>query len=205
MAPRFVLHHHPHSRSQRIRWLLEEAGAPYEIVAHDFEAGTHKRPDFLKLNPDGKLPTVIDRGPDGRSSVVLTESAAIVIHIPDAIPEAGLAPPPGAPERGPYLTWIVYTAAALEPALADAAFPRATTPPARAIGWPPFEAALDRVQSAIGDGPWLLGERFSAADVMLAGLLFWVRAWGKLPDPDRFGPYLDRIAARPAHRRIFAA
>jgi glutathione S-transferase len=205
MTARFVLHHNPRSRAQRIKWLLEETGVPYEIVAHDFAAGTNKRPEFLRLNPDGKLPTLVDRGPDGSAEIAVTESSAITIHVADAVPEAGLAPPLGAAERGPYLTWVCYAAAGLEPAFADSVFPRAETPPAAALGWPPFEAALVRVLNAIGDGPWLLGEKFSAADVMVGSLLGWIRSWDKLPGPERFEAYLGRIAERPAHRRTFAA
>ncbi len=203
MAARFVLHHHPQSRAQRIKWLLEETGADYEIVLHDLEGGTHKRPDFLKLNPDGKLPTLIDRGPDGTAEVAVTESAAIVIHVADCCPEAGLAPAPGSVERGPYLTWITYAAAALEPAFSDVMFPRAEPAPARAVGWPPFDKALERVLGGLTPGPWLVGDRFTAADLMIGALLGWLNAWGKLPEPDRFTPYLDRIAARPAYRRAY--
>lgn len=189
MPVRFVLHHHPRSRAQRIKWLLEETGAPYEVVLHDLQAGSHKRPDFLKLNPDGKLPTLIDRGPDGAAEVAVTGS--------------GLAPAPGSIERGPYLQWICYAAAAIEPALSDAVFPRAAPPPPTAIGWPPFEKALDRVRAALEPGPWLLGEKFSAADVMIGALLGWISSWGKLPEPERFAAYLGRIAERPAHARAY--
>lgn len=204
MAARFVLHHHPRSRAQRIKWLLEETGEPYEIVAHDLEAGTHKRPEFLRLNPDGKIPTLVDRGPDGTAEVVVTESAAIVIHVADAYPQAKLAPPPGSPERGPYLTWIVYAAAAVEPALSDAAFPRAEAPPPFALGWPPFDKAITRIADGIGSGPWLAGDTFSAADLTIGSLLGWLRGWGKLPEPERFAGYLQRIAERPAHQRAYA-
>lgn len=203
MPARFVLHHHPQSRAQRILWLLEEAGAPYELVPHDLEAGTHKSPEFLKLNPDGKIPTLIDRGPDGTANVVVTESAAIVIHVADAVPEAGLAPAPGVPQRGTYLTWIAYAGTAIEPAFADVMFPRAAEPPASAIGWLPFDKTLERVLGGLKPGPWLLGEAFSAADIMLGSLLGWMQSWGKLPDPERFRPYLERIAARPAHQKVF--
>ncbi|MGA0532983.1 glutathione S-transferase family protein [Hansschlegelia sp. KR7-227] len=205
MAARFVLHHHPQSRAQRILWLLEETGAPYELVDVDLQAGAHKRPEFLKLNPDGKIPTLIDRGPDGSSAVVVTESSAIVLHVADAVPEAGLAPAPGTPERGLYLNWVCYAAAALEPAFADALFPRAAPPPPMAIGWPPYEQALARTLAALAPGPWLLGERFSGADVMVGALLGWVHSWGKLPEPERFLPYLDRIAERPAYKRAYGA
>lgn len=204
MSARFVLHHHPKSRAQRIRWLLEETGAPYELVLHDFEAGTHKRPDFLRLNPDGKLPTLVDRGPDGDREVAISESAAIALHLADACPDAGLAPPPGAPERGPYLFWMVYPSSVIEPALSDVAFPRAEPPPASAIGWPPLTAAIDRVHAAATPGPWLAGESFSAADLMVGSLLDWMAAWSMLPDADRFDAYLGRIRERPAYRRAQA-
>jgi glutathione S-transferase len=206
VAPaRFVLHHNPRSRSQRVRWLLEEIGSPYETVFVDLEAGAHKRPDFLALNPDGKLPTLIDRGPEGDAQAVVTESAAIVLHLADAYPEAGLAPAPGSIARGPYLTWITYATAALEPAMADHIFPRAQSAPASAIGWPSFEKGLDRVQGGLDPGPFLLGERFSAADVMVGALLGWLTSWGKLPDPERFAPYLARLAERPAYRKAYGS
>lgn len=205
MPARFVLHHHPQSRAQRIRWLLEEAGVSYEVVPHDFSTGTHKRPEFLRLNPDGKLPTLVDRGPDGTAEAVVTESAAILLHVADAAPEAGLAPAPGTIERGRYLTWIAYAAAGLEPAFTDVAFPRASPPPASALGWPPFDLALARVAAGLEPGPWLLGESFSAADVMVGSFLGWVRSWGRLPQPERFEAYLARIAERPAHQRVHSA
>jgi glutathione S-transferase len=205
MASRFVLHHHPQSRAQRIRWLLEEAGAPFEIVAHDLQAGTHKRPDFLKLNPDGKLPTLIDRGPDGTWSTVVTESAAIVVHVADAVPGAGLAPGVADPRRGAYLNWIAYVSAAVEPALADAVWPRAQAAPASAVGWPPYEKAVDRIAAALDASPYLTGADFTAADLMVGSMLDWVRGWGKLPGPERFEGYLGRLEARPARQRAAAA
>lgn len=201
---RFVLHHNPQSRAQRIKWLLEEAGAPYEIVAHDFETGTHKRPEFLKLNPDGKLPTLVDRGPDGTWSTVVTESAAIVIYVADAVPDGALAPAPSDPRRGPYLTWIAYVAAAVEPAMMDANFPRAAETPRGMTGWPPYEQAIDRIAAALAAAPYLTGDRFTAADLMVGSMLAWVNGWGKLPKPERFADYLARLAERPAARRAAA-
>jgi glutathione S-transferase len=201
MPARFVLHHNPQSRSQRIRWLLEEAGVGFELAHVDFEAGAHKSPEFLKLNPDGKLPTLIDRGPDGTWSTVVTESAAIVIYVADLAEGAPLAPPPGDPRRAAYLTWIAYVGAAVEPALTDFVFPRAGTPPASALGWPPYEAVLARVAAALQTSPYLVGEDFTAADVMMGAMLMWANGWGKLPEPERFASYFERLSARPAALR----
>lgn len=204
MTARFVLHHHPMSRAQRIKWLLEESGEPYELAPHDLEAGTHKSPEFLKLNPDGKLPTLVDRGPDRTWSAVLTESAAIVIHVADVAPGSGLAPAVTDPRRGPYLTWIVYAAAAIEPALADLVWPREAPAPARSIGWPPYAATIDRIAAALEGAPYLTGETFTAADLMVGSMLMWTKSWDKLPGPDRFDDYLARLAARPAAQRAQA-
>ncbi|RXF70782.1 glutathione S-transferase family protein [Hansschlegelia zhihuaiae] len=204
MAARFVLHHHPQSRAQRIKWLLEEAGAPYEIVSHDLEAGTHKKPDFLELNPDGKLPTLIDRGPGGSWSTVVTESSAIVIHVADAVPGAGLAPGPSDPRRGAYLNWIAYVSAAAEPALADHVWPRAEAAPATAIGWPPYEKVMNRIAAGVSSSPYLTGDAFTGADLMVGSMLNWLSGWGKLPGPERFEAYLERLKARPAFQRAAA-
>lgn len=204
MPARFVLHHNPQSRAQRIKWLLEEAGVPYELAHVDLQAGAHKTPAFLKMNPDGKLPTLVDRGPDGTWSTVVTESAAIVIYVADLAPAGALAPAPGDPRRGPYLTWISYVPAALEPALTDMVWPRPEPPPASALGWPPYEKALDRIAAALKATPYLTGDSFTAADLMVGSMLNWVAGWGKLPDPDRFSDYLARLNARPAAVRASA-
>jgi glutathione S-transferase len=203
-APRFLLHHAPRSRSARILWLLEEAGAPYALVRHDLDQATQKRPEFLAVNPFGKLPALIDRGPDGTWEAVVTESVAICAYVADVLPEAGLAPPPGTPERAAYATWLGFGAAALEPAFADLAFPRAQEPPARAIGWPPFAAALGRIEAALTPGPYLLGERFSAADIMVGGMLQWAVQWGKATAGPATARTLAALDARPALARARA-
>jgi glutathione S-transferase len=198
MPARFLLHHAPKSRSERILWLLEEAGADYEIAAHDLEQGTQKRPDFLAINPFGKLPALIDRGPDGSWNAVVTESVAICAYVADVLPEAGLAPAIGTPERAAYATWLAYGAAVLEPAFADLAFPRAAEPPARAIGWPSFALALDRLEAALTPGPYLLGEHFSAADLMVGGLVQWAVQWGKATPGPATARCLAALDTRPA-------
>jgi glutathione S-transferase len=193
---RFVLHYAPRSRAFRILWLLEEARVPYELVLYDLQKGTHKDPAFLELNPDGKVPALVDRGPDGDWSVIVTESAAIATYIADACPDARLAPPQISPHRGPYLTWLVYCSAALEPAFADFMFPRQREAPRSAMGWPSYDATLERLERAVERGPWLLGDHFTAADVMMGSMLQWLRAWGKLPPRAGLDRYLASLAAR---------
>jgi glutathione S-transferase len=204
---RFTLHHAPRTRSGRILWLLEEAGAPFEIVLHDLEKATHKDPAYLAVNPAGKVPALVDHGPAGDWSpgAVVTESAAICAYVADALPESGLAPAVGSPERAAYATWLGYCPSVLEPAFADAVFPRAAEAPPRALGWPSFPTALQRVEAALqAGGPHLLGARFSAADVLIGSLLLWLKAWGKLPESPTISTYLATLAARPAAQRAQA-
>lgn len=206
-APRFRLHHAPQSRSGRVLWLLEEAGGGYEIARHDLERATQKRTEYLALNPAGKVPALEDRGPAGDwQGVVVSESAAICGYVADALSEAGLAPPIGTPERAAYATWMAWCPGVLEPAASDLVFPRAAPPPAQALGWPPLAETLARLDTALDQGPWLLGTRFSAADVLIGSMLLWLEAWGKLPGaPASVGRYMAALEARPARQRTRAA
>ncbi len=202
-TPRFLLHHAPRSRSSRILWLLEEAGAEYEIAWHDLERATHKQPDYLAVNPFGKVPALVDRGPAGDwHGVAVTESAAICAYVADAL--GVLAPPIGTKLRAAYATWMAYVPAVLEPAFTDTVFPRASAPPPFAIGWPEAPAAIARVEAALGAGPYLLGDLFSAADLMVGGMLQWLAAWGKLTPGPNTGRYLAALEARPALARARA-
>ena len=204
MAARFLLHHAPKTRSLGSLWLLEEAGADYDLHWHDTAAGTHRRPDYLALNPAGKLPALVDRGPAGDwAGVVVTEAAAIAAYLADALPDAALAPPVGDPARAAYATWMAYGPGVLEPALADRAWPRAGEPPATAIGWPSFETAARRVESALERGPWLLGERFGAADVAVGGLLAWITQWGIWSPTPNVARYVAALDARPARQAAY--
>jgi glutathione S-transferase len=203
-APRFTLHHAPRSRSSRILWLLEEAGAPYTLAVHDLQKATHKDAGYLAVNPAGKVPALVDHGPDGSWSVVVTESSAICNYVADAWPDAGLAPPIGSPLRGPYLTWLAFSPGVIEPAFADMMFPRAAEPPASSIGWARFDAVVDRLDTALERGPWLLGDTFSAADVLVGSMLQWLHAWGKLPARDHLLRYLKALGERPANQRAIA-
>jgi glutathione S-transferase len=201
MAARFLLHHAPNSRSAGSLWLLEEAGADYELSWHSIEAATQKAADYLAINPAGKLPALVDRGPAGDwTGVVVTEAAAISAYVADTLPEARLAPPIGTPARAAYAFWMAYGPGVLEPAMADMAFPRAKEAPARALGWPAFPEAVARVEAALSTGPWLLGARFTAIDINIGGLLAWVTQWGLFQPGPNIARYLTAIEARPARQ-----
>jgi glutathione S-transferase len=204
-SPRFLLHHAPRSRSLGSLWLLEEAGAEYELCWHELESATHKRPDFLAVNPAGKLPALVDRGPDGSwDGVVVTEAAAVAAYVADITPGSGLAPAIGTKDRAAYMFWMAYGPGVAEPAMADLAFPRAQATRPSAIGWPPFPDVLARIEASLAGRPWLLGERFSAADVVVGGLLAFANGFGMLRPERETARYLAAIEARPARQRAYS-
>lgn len=199
MAPRFLLHHAPRSRAFRILWVLEECGAAYERAPHNLRRGTQKAPAFLAINPDGKLPALEDRGPDGDwTGVVVTESAAICAYL--ASVTGALAPAPGTPERAVYETYLAYGGSVLEPAMAEMAWPRKEAPPAMALGWPPFADAVGRVERQVtrSGGPYLLGQDFTMADAMCGGLLRFAAGFGMFKPGPVAAQYLAALESRPA-------
>ncbi len=203
-APRFLLHHAPRSRSASALWMLEEAGAPHALHWHDLQAGTQKDPAFLAVNPAGKLPALVDRGPDGTWQAVVTEVAAIAAYLADLYPEAGLAPAIGTPERAAYCFWMAYGPGVAEPSFADAVFPRAAGAPAMALGWPPMAEVVARIEAALPGRAWLLGNRFSAADLVVGGLLAFINQMGRLQSGPEVARYVAAIEARPARQRAVA-
>ena len=182
------LYFNPQSRAQIARWMLDEAGADYEIVHVDLQQRQHKTPQYLAVNPAGKLPALTD----GDTHVY--ENAAVCLYVAEKYPQARLAPAVGAPERGRYLSLMVYSTAQLEPSMGDTLL-KLPHHPAR--GWTEFEAAQDVVERELGDGPYLFGEWFTAADVMIGSMFIWKRWFGGPPDRPRIAAYVDRLLARP--------
>ncbi len=203
-TPRFTLHYAPQTRATTTLWLMEEAGLAFDLALHDLSAKTHKRPEHLALNPAGKLPVLIDRGPEGDWHEVICDSAAICAYVADLATDAKLAPAPHDRARGRYLQWLVYNAATLEPAFADAAMPRQKEPPPGTLGWPTFAQTTDHLHAALQAGPWLLGAQFSAADILVASALNLFKQWGMLPAPERFDAYLSAATSRDAFKRAQA-
>jgi len=164
-----TLYHAPNSRSFGSLLLLEELGISYNLHVLNLKAGEQRRPEYLQINPMGKVPALRDGGS------LITEQVAIFIHLADRFPELGLAPALGEPQRGPYLRWLVYYAARFEPAVVDRALKREPGPKAMEP-YGDFETMLNTITNQIRSGPYLLGERFSAADILWATGLMWTRA-----------------------------
>lgn len=197
MPDEIVFYHNPRSRSQMVHWMLEEAAAPYRIVPVDFEKGEHKTPSFLALNPMGKLPTIVHRG------VVVTETAAIIAYIADTFPAAGLAPSVGDALRGPYYRWLFFGAGCFEPALLDRMMNRPEVERKSAVGWGSYDEVVAALKGALATGPWLLGDKFSAADVYVGSEIRFAMMFGApgLKGEKVFDDYVARLSARPAAQR----
>jgi len=199
MDEELVFYGAPRSRAITVFWMLEELGAPYERRVLDLKANEHKRPAYLAVNPMGKVPAIVHKG------VAIAETAAICAYLADAFPEAGLAPAVGDPKRGPYLHWLFFGPSCFEPALVDRMFSRPEGNPS-ALGWGGYDAALGHVAAGVRAAePWLLGERFTAADVVIGADLIWGMMSGSVQERPEFAAYASRLRARPALQRVFAA
>jgi len=200
MAEEIVFYHNPRSRAQMVHWMLEEAGAPYRIVLIDLEKGEHKTPAFLALNPMGKLPTIVHRG------VVVTETAAIIAYLADTFPAAELAPPPGDAARGTYYRWLFFGAGCIEPAVLDKLMKRPEIERKGAAGWGSYDDVVATLKKALAGGPYLLGDKFSAADVYIGSEIRFAMTFGApgLKGEKVFDDYVARLSARPAAQRTAA-
>src|ERR687897_3337307 len=167
------LYYNPSSRAVVSKWILDECGAEYEIVPIDLEKRDHKAPEFLKINPAGKLPALVD------DDSKIFEGAAICLYLGDKFPAANLAPKISAPERGRYLSLMVYSTSQLEPAMGDMLM--GTDAPTSQRGWTDFETVQDVIEGELGDGPYLFGDWFTAADVMIGSMFAWKRLYSGRP------------------------
>lgn len=190
MSDPIVLYTNPQSRGRIARWMLEEVGVPYE--AQVLEYGTSmKAPEFLAVNPMGKVPAL------RHGDVVVTEVPAICAYLADAFPEAGLAPPPL--QRGDYYRWLFFTAGPLEQAvtLRNLEF---TPPPDKEmmVGFGTFDGVVRAIDGLLADRTYVVGEAFTAADVVLGAYLGWYTQWKIIEATPAIGAYVERVQARPA-------
>ncbi len=197
MTSRHVtLFHCPQTRSSGALLLLEELQADYTLHTLNMKAGEHRQPAYLAINPMGKVPAV------RHGEALVTEQVAIFIYLADLYPEAGLAPAIGDPLRGPYLRWLAYYGASFEPAVVDKS--QNSVPPQGMCPYGDFDTMLKTLTDQLERGPYLLGERFSAADVLWGGALAWTTMFGLVPKLPVIASYLARHYARPAVARVQA-
>ncbi len=182
------LYFNPQSRAMIAKWMLDESGLEYELVPIDFKKGEHKSSEFLKINPAGKLPALVD------GEIKVFESSAIALYLADKYPQTNLAPAIDAPERGRYLSLMVFATSQLEPAMGDSLLGVETQP---ARGWNNWDTTQDVIESELGDGPYLFGDWFTAADVMIGSMFLWMRMFKRGEERPALKAYADRLAARP--------
>ena len=190
-TPELTLHHSPNTRSTGALILLEELGAPYHLHLLDMKAGEQRQSAYLAINPMGKVPALT------HGDALVTEQVAVFLYLADLFPQAGLAPPIGDPLRGPYLRWMAFYGSCFEPALIDRAQKREPAAPSMSP-YSDYDTMLKTLTDQLGKGDWLLGERFSAADVLWGTALRWTVMFGLVPDLPVIKAYMDRVSARPA-------
>ncbi len=195
MPDALVFYTNPMSRGRIARWMLEEVGEPYETVLLEYGT-TMKAPDYLAVNPMGKVPAL------KHGDTVVTEGAAICAYLADAFPQAGLAPPPGDRQRGPYYRWLFFGAGPVEAATTNKSLGVEIPPDRRRMaGYGAMDDVLDALEYAVAQSDYLAGNSFTAADVYLGSQIAWGRQFGSLEMRPGFEAYLTRITSRPAYRR----
>jgi glutathione S-transferase len=183
------------SRGAVVRWMLEEIGAPYDTTVLDLKSGEQNQPAYRAVNPQGKVPAIRYKGQ------VTTEVAAICALLADEFPQKQLNIPVGDPRRGPYLSWLFFNPSAIEPAMMDSKFPRKEAPPPTAIGYRDMNALLDVIEGALKGKTYLMGDRFTAADVVTGSGLRFGMGFGMIPQRPPLVDYVARLTAREAFKR----
>jgi len=192
--PELTLFHASPSRSSIVLWMLEEVGEPYDVKLIKLSAGENLKPDYLAINPMGKVPALRD------GDATLAEAAAICAYVAERYPEAKLAPAVGDPLRAKYLYWLFFAPSCIEPAMVQVA--TKIEMKAASAGWGDAQLVFDVLDSALAKGPWILGDAFSAADIAIgSGLNFAVRLFKMVPPRPSFDAYIARCMARPAFQR----
>lgn len=193
-----TLYTHPQSRGRIVRWMLEEIGQPYEIRVMDFE-GSLKSPEYLKLNPMGKVPMLTS------GDLVVTEVVAICAWLADRFPEAGLAPPLNDPARGSYYRWLFFIAGPLEMATTAKAYQwRIDAENRSSVGCGLITDPLDAIEQTLTTRDYLCGDRFTTADLLMASYLGWEMLMKIIEPRPVFEAYVARCEQRPAAARATA-
>lgn len=190
-----TLYYSPQTRATGTRILLEELGAPYELHVLNRQTGEQRSPDYLRVNPLGKVPAIDHDG------AVVTEQVAIYIYLADAFPERGLAPPVGDALRGPYLRWLAFYGSCFEPAIVDKHLGHDPGPQAMSP-YGSYDTVIDQLTAQLATGPFMLGERFTAADILWGTALGWILQFKLVPERPEFTSYVGRVGGRASVRKV---
>lgn len=192
---RLIFYHAPRTRASSVLFLLEELDVPYELRVLNFHLGEQRKPEYLAVNPLGKVPAIM------HNNALVTELGAIFIYLADAYPKKGLAPPIGDKLRGPYLRWLVLYGSAFEPAVVDRSMKREPAPLTRSP-YGEFDSVMALINAQLAQGPYLFGECFTAADILWATALRWTVGFGLVPETAQISAYVARVTARPCFARV---
>lgn len=192
-----TLFYSPQTRATGARVLLEELDVPYELHVLNMKTGEQRQPAYLAINPLGKVPAV------RVGETLITEQGAIYLYLADLFPEAGLAPALTDPDRGAYIRWLFIYGSCFEPAVVDRYLKREPgsmneTPYAS------YESLIDLLEETLKTGPYLLGERFTAADLLWGIALRWTTMFGLVEARPAFQAYMDRIGSRVSIQKVSA-
>ncbi|MGA4637176.1 glutathione S-transferase family protein [Pseudomonas solani] len=197
MNRHITLFHCPHTRSSGILTLLEELGADYDLHLMNMHKGEQRQPAYLAINPMGKVPAI------RHGETIVTEQVAVYLYLADLYADAGLTPSLESPQRGTFLRWMVFSGTCFEPAVVDHALQREPVEPSRSP-YGDFATVLDTLANHLQGRTWVLGDDFSAADVLWGTALNWTMAYGLIPERPVFRDYVERFLARPAVQKARA-
>ena len=190
-TPQLTFFHSPNTRSSGALTLLEELGAHYQLQVLNMKAGEQRQAAYLAINPMGKVPAVL------HGDALVTEQVAVFLYLADLYPKARLAPAIGDPLRGPYLRWMTFYGSCFEPAVVDRSMKREPAAPSTSP-YGDFDTMFKTLTDQLAKGPYLLGDRFSAVDVLWGTALTWTTMFGLVPETPVTRAYMDRINARPS-------
>ena len=190
-TPQLTFFHSPNTRSSGALTLLEELGADYQLQVLNMKAGEQRQAAYLAINPMGKVPAVL------HGDALITEQVAVFLYLADLYPKARLAPAIGDPLRGPYLRWMTFYGSCFEPAVVDRSMKREPAAPSTSP-YGDFDTMFKTLTDQLANGPYLLGDRFSAVDVLWGTALTWTTMFGLVPETPVTRAYMDRINARPS-------
>jgi glutathione S-transferase len=190
------LYYWPRTRAFTSLWMMEEVGAPYELVHVNLRAPEHPTAAYRQINPMGKLAGFQD------GACAMGETAAILLYVADKFQNTRLSPAPSDPRRGRFLQWLMFPATTIEPVMVEKR--AGTTPNTFQSGWGDYERAMSALETAMQPGPWLFGGEFTAADLYIASSLHFGMQFGMIDRRASFGAFAERATSRPAYQRAAA-